>query len=164
MALVNSLGARGYLDKAAFSLSKAATSDIPVCEACRYGHQVKRPDGTTTTTKNPACVGALKKDQRQPGQQIFMDQLESCVRGCLLHTSGREPMSSRFCGTTVFCNAPSNYIHVKHQVTLNASDTINSTLSFERMARDLGVTIDSYHTDNGIFKSKAYLEKIRSDS
>ena len=43
-------------------------------------------------------------------------------------------------------------------VTLNASDTINAKHKWERHASDMGVEIDSYHTDNGIYKSKAFTE------
>ena len=91
---------------------------------------------------------------------MLSDQLESRVRGRLLHTAGHEPVSDRFCGSTIFCDAASNYIHVEHQVTLNASDTINAKTSFKRIAHDFGVTIGEYHTDNGVYKSKAFVEEI----
>ena len=35
--------------------------------------------------------------------------------------------------------------------------------NFERVALDMNVKVDSYHTDNGIFKSKAFVDKIRSN-
>ena len=60
----------------------------------------------------------------------------------------------------MFCDAASGYIHVEHQVTLNASDSIMAKEGFERMALDHGVVVDSYHTDNGIFKSKAYVKHL----
>ena len=157
---VKSLGSRGYLDKKALSLSEVDVHDPPMCRACKHGRQTRTPDGTTITSKNPERTGNLKKDKLSPGQTVFCDQLESRVRGRLLHTAGREPESEKFCGTTVFCDAASGYIHVEHQVTLNASDTINSKLAFERKAMELGVTVSSYHTDNGIFKSRAFTEEI----
>jgi hypothetical protein len=160
-SLISSLGARGYLDKQALALADSSPSDTPKCEACRYGRQVKRPDGTTTTRKNPDRIGALKLDQLKPGQTIFCDQLESRVRGRLLHTAGREPTSSRFCGTTVFCDAASNYIHVEHQVTLNASDTINSKLCFERTEKEMGVTVDAYHTEKPRYFGPNFSPRLR---
>ena len=157
---VKSLGSRGYLDKKALSLSDVNVNDPPMCRACKHGRQTRTPDGSTITTKNPDCIGNLKKEKLTPGQTVFCDQLESRVRGRLLHTAGREPESEKFCGTTVFCDAASGYIHVEHQVTLNASDTINSKLAFERKAMELGVSVSSYHTDNGIFKSQAFTNEI----
>ena len=44
---------------------------------------------------------------------------------------------------------------------LNASDSIMAKDNFERMAQDVGVSVDSYHTDNGIFKSRKYVEALR---
>jgi hypothetical protein len=49
---------------------------------------------------------------------------------------------------------------VHHQVTLNATDTINSKIAFEREAQDLGVLIESYQTDNGIYSSAAFTKEI----
>ena len=125
---VRKLALGGFLDKLAFGLQRDAVPDQPHCAACQFGKQVRKPDGATITTKNPDVTGSLKVDQLEPGQRIFSDQLESRVRGRLLHTAGREPASDKFCGSTVFCDAASNLIHVEHQVTLNATDTINGML------------------------------------
>ena len=54
----------------------------------------------------------------------------------------------------LYFDAASGYIHVEHQVTLNAADTINSKNSFERLARELGIQVKGYHTDNGSYTSK----------
>ena len=158
------LATRGYLDKKALALSEISMDDHPPCEACKYGRQTRKPDGTTTTRRNPERIGALKRDKLEPGQLIFCDQLESRVRGRLFHTAGREPDSSKFCGSTVFCDAASGFIHVEHQVTLNATDTINAKLNFERIADEMRVNIGAYHTDNGIFKSRAFVDEIHNNS
>ena len=75
-------------------------------------------------------------------------------------TSGIEAEKDQYCGSTVSFDAASGYIHVEHQVTLSASDTIMSKNAFERAARDAGVTIQEYHTDNGVYQSKAFAEEI----
>ena len=62
-----------------------------------------------------------------------------------------------------FCDGASGYIHVEHQVTLNASDSIRAKENFERIAIQQGVVVDSHHTDNGIFKSQAFIDKILSN-
>ena len=157
---VQKMGIAGMLDRLGLGLSKERTGAAPLCSSCAFGKQVRKPDGTTTTSKNPAVVGSLKEGFLVPGARVFADQLVSFVRGRLLHTAGREPLKDRFCGSTVFCDAASGYIHVEHQVTFNASDSIMAKESFERMALHMGVTIESYHTDNGIFKSKAFVDEI----
>ena len=79
------------------------------------------------------------------------------MRGRLLHTAGREQESDKFCDSSVFVDASSGYIHLEHQVSLNATDSINAKTSFERMARDVGVKIEEYHTNNGIYTCQAYV-------
>lgn len=136
----------------------------PCCGSCLYGRQVKKPDGTTTTSKNPETTGGLKKDVLVPGQRIYSDQLESSVRGRLFHTAGKEQDKDRFCGASLFVDGASGYIHVECQVTLNAADSIVAKENFERDLSHMGVTVQSYHTDNGIYKSKAYTEELVSKS
>ena len=157
------LGAGGFLDKHALGLSTLQAQEAPQCEACRYGKQQRTPDKINTHARKPEQKGNLLKEKLYPGHTVFSDQLESRVRGRLLHTAGREADSDKFCGSTVFCDGASGYIHLEHQVTLNASDTINAKTSFEQHARDLGVTIDSYHTDNGIYSSTAFTQEIAAN-
>jgi hypothetical protein len=47
---------------------------------------------------------------------------------------------------------------LEHQVTLNA----NAKTAFEQHAHDLGVLIESYHTNNGIYTSAAFTQKVGS--
>ena len=54
----------------------------------------------------------------------------------------------------------SGYVHIEHQMTLHASGSINAKTAFERMAKDVGVDVMSYHTDNGIYTSKAYVVNL----
>ena len=55
----------------------------------------------------------------------------------------------------------SGYVYVACQVTLNANDTINSKHEWERHAGEMGVTVQNYHTDNGIYRSKkAFTEEL----
>jgi len=160
---VLTLALGGFLDRAALALHSCDLSSRPTCAACQYGKQVRTPDHTTITKKNPEAVGSLKAGQLVPGDRVFCDQLESRVRGRLLRTAGREPDKDRFCGSTAFCDAASGLIWVEHQVTLSASDTVNAKDSFEHMSLSHRVSVNSYHTDNGIFKSKAFVHHIASN-
>ena len=157
---VMKLALGNYLDLHALGLKMNPLVGQPKCAACQFGKQTRRPDHTTITTKNPEHTGALKEGQLRPGDRVFTDQLESRVRGRLLHTAGREQESNKFCGSSVFVDAASGYVHIEHQVSLGATDSINAKSSFERMARDLGVSVSQYHADNGIYNSKAYVQDL----
>lgn len=161
---VQTLGIAGYLDKLGLGLRHSKIMDQPVCTACQYGKQTRRPDETTTTSKRSDHQGNLLVNQLTPGDRIFVDHLESRTRGRLFHTAGHEPAADKFCGAMVFCDAASGYIHVEPQVTLNATDTILAKDSFERMALQLGITVNAYHTDNGVFKSQRFVHEIHTNA
>ena len=142
-----------FLDHHAHGLERNPLIGQPKCAACQFGKQVRRSDGTTITTKHPDHIGALKERQLKPGDTVFTDQLESRVRGRLLHTERTRKRTLLWKLRVV--DAASGYVHIEHQVTLNANDSINAKSAFERMARDVGVDITKYHTDNRIYTSKA---------
>ena len=144
-------------------LLQSKMSDHPKCSSCQCGKQTRIADRATTTIKNKAVGGSLKVNHTTPASCVFADQLESHIRGHVLHTAGQEPERNRFCGSMVFCDQASRYIHIEHQVTLNASDSIRAKENFERITVQQGVAVDSCHTDNGIFKSQAFVDEILSN-
>ena len=62
-------------------------------------------------------------------------------------------------GGCVFIDHASGYVSIKHQVAINATETVNAKLSFEREAQCQGVVIKGYHTDNGIFNASDFMEE-----
>ena len=130
-----------------------ASTSAPLCGSCLCGKQKRKPDGTTITSKNPDTLGNLIKGKLVPGECVFGDQLESPVRGRLFHTAGKEPDKDRYRGASIWIDAASSYIHTELQVTLNGSDTIVAKDNFEKDMESLGVRVQSYHTDNGIYVS-----------
>jgi len=63
-------------------------------------------------------------------------------------------------GGTIFCNAASWYIHIKHQVSLTSYKTIAAKVNFEWLAIEAGVTITSYHTNNRIYRLSEFLKEL----
>ena len=160
-SVVQQLAVGGWFDTKALGLSRLSLSEAPMCEACKYGKQTRRPDGTTKVSRLTHKDGALKQGFTMPGQRVFSDQLIFVHRGRLFHTAGAESIDDKFCGATIFVDAASGFMFAEPQVTLNASDTINAKHKFERQAMELGVQIESYHTDNGVYKSKAFTEESK---
>ena len=52
---------------------------------------------------------------------------------------------------------------VCHRALLAASDTIKSLFSVMCEAMEYGVELKRFHTDNGIFKSKAFVEALKDN-
>ena len=66
-----------------------------------------------------------------------------------------------YCGGSIFVDHASSLIHVEHQVTLGAMDTLAAKRSFERMALGNGVAVRNYHGDNGsAFTSREFNRHI----
>ena len=65
-----------------------------------------------------------------------------------------------FSGGCVFIDHDSGYVSIKHQVEINATETVKEKLTFERDDQSQGVAIKGYHTDNGIFNSSECMEEL----
>ena len=91
---------------------------------------------------------------------MFADHYISRDPGRLYHTKGKSDQSDMFSGGCVFIDHASGYVTIKHQVAINATETVNEKLNFEREAQSQGVAIKGYHTDNGIFNTSEFMEYL----
>ena len=80
--------------------------------------------------------------------------------GRLYHTKDKSYPYDMFSGGCVFINHFSGYVSIKHQVAINATETVKAKLTFERESQSQGVVIKVYHTDNGIFNSSEFMEDL----
>ena len=124
------------------------------CAGCLLATMKRRPD-EASHTKNRTEM-KLKENKLYPGQLVHSDQYESSVGGRAAQTYGKEKEIDKYKGGTIFCDSMSTYIHINHQTTLQAGDTLTGKHEFEDFAHSIGVTIESYRGDNHIFNSKAY--------
>ena len=144
-----------------FGLSpKLGKCDAPLCVACRFGKAHRRPTPRVSTPilsiKDGGESGKLAQEHLKPGQCISVDQYQSKAKGRLWTSRGKTEESSMYSGGTIFVDHASGLIHVEHQVSLGASETVMSKKLFERMAKDHGVMISGYHGDNGIFTAQEF--------
>ena len=95
----------------------------------------------------------MKENKLLPGDLIFYDQYEARVEGRLFSARGYSSTSRKYCGGTIFCDAASKRIFVVHQVGLTGQKTVQAKLHFERYAAGVGVFIQNYCTDNGVYTS-----------
>ena len=51
-------------------------------------------------------------------------------------------------------------MRIKHQVNINATETVKAKLTFEREDQSQGVAIKGYHTDNGIFYDSEVMKEL----
>ena len=61
--------------------------------------------------------------------------------GRLYHTKGKSNQSEMFSGGCVFKDPARGYASIKHQVAINAAETVKAKITFEREAQSQGVGI-----------------------
>ena len=89
---------------------------------------------------------------------VSADHYISRAPGRLYHTKGKSDQSDMFSGGCVFIDHASGYVSIKHQVAINATETVKSKLTFEREDKSQGVMINKYHTD--IFNTSKFMEEL----
>ena len=88
------------------------------------------------------------------------DHYISRAPGRIYHTKGKSDPSDMFsvgCGSI---DHASGYVSIKHQVAINATETVQAKLTFEREDQSQGVVIKGYHTDNGIFNASDFIKEL----
>jgi transposase InsO family protein len=98
----------------------------------------------------------LKEGDTAPGDCISCDHYISPVPGRVIAPSGYSSVRHSYQGGTIYVDHASGWIFHRPQKTLNVNDTICGKLLLESEARDVGVTIKAYHTDNGVFNCKEF--------
>ena len=94
---------------------------------------------------------------------IFSDQYETSTLGQVFGRRGAAIYAHKYKGGTLFCDAASKRIFVRHQVALSAQETVEAKLTFEREALQVGVQVKDYQTDNGVYTAKEFLEELTKE-
>ena len=79
------------------------------------------------------------------------DKFTSSHKGRLFSWFGKTASNMAYGGETIFVDHTSGFIHIEHQVSLSAGDTIRSKRSFERLLYNHGMIVKAHHADNGVF-------------
>ena len=61
-------------------------------------------------------------------------------------------------------NHASGYVDERHQVALTETETVKAKLQYEQSADILGVKIEKYSTDNGVFTSQQFMEHLAKNN
>ena len=136
--------------------AKTKTCSMPLCRSCALSKMTKQKTNTQHHTNDPAKEMALQREHLSPGACISWDQYVVPHRGRLYTSAGRERESLRFGGGSLAVDHASKRVFIHHQVSLDASHTLIGKRLLERDARAVGVNIQRYHADNGIFASAEF--------
>ena len=124
-----------------------------LCDACSVKNTVK-----------PSLTRNIKENNLRPGDCISINQYVCSHRGRLATGYGKTPLAQTYGGGTIFVDHASGYIHVEHQISLSAADTIRSKMSYEQLLMNHGVLVGRYIANNGVFTSAAFEKEIWNGS
>jgi Reverse transcriptase (RNA-dependent DNA polymerase) len=140
----------------------AAKAELPRCASCQFGKAKVKPSPGKPRPTEPDNSGALRKDKLLPGQQVSVDHFVGGPKGRLYTSKGKTDSGKMYAGGAIFVDHASSFIHVEHQIALTSHETLQSKHKFEAMCRDVGVTIQTYHTDNGsAFNNREFAEELK---
>ena len=137
-----------------------ANCESPKCATCEFGTGHRQPNKINTIKKNPVKEQEIKKDHLLPGKMVSADHYISWDTSRLYHKKGKSDKYDIFLGACVFIDHVSGYVSIKHQVAINATETVKAKINFDREAQSQGVVIKGYHTDNGIFNYSEFMYKL----
>ncbi len=141
-------------------------TETPICSSCIEGGMKWRPaaKGIKKNTQVDDKKGILKCEKLERGERIFSDQYASpTVAGRNYNLRGQMQSTLSFKGGTIFCDCATGFIFLRHQVSFTGMETANSMMALEREASSLGFAIKGWHTDNGVYTSKAILDHLASN-
>ncbi len=140
------------LHKGPFIKSKSHTPTCNTmslkCMACLCAKAAVRLPINSLSPKS-AKTNILKVNHLQPGDCISADHYFSPVHGCIPTSFGKEKIGYT-CGS-LFVDHTSGKIFNFLHYSSNTKETIDSALRLEAIAREEGINIKHYHSDNGIF-------------
>ena len=94
------------------------------CSSCEFGKVHLQPNKVNTIKKNPMKEQELKKGHLLPVQMVSADHYISRYPGRLYHTKGKSYPSDMFSGGCVYIYHASVYVSIKHQVSINSTETV----------------------------------------
>ena len=104
----------------------------------------------------------LKKGDIFFGKNVSVDKYVSAVPGRLYSSKGSSSSKNKFCGGTIFVDYASDFVEIRHQCTLSATDTFKSKVEFEQAAKNCGINIEAYYTVNSVFTAKDFDEELQN--
>jgi hypothetical protein len=98
----------------------------------------------------------LRRNDLAPGQCISCNHFICSDRGRRWDTFGRNTGKHGYIGGALYVDHASGKVFHYPQTDLTAEQTICGKQTVEKGARDAGIEVKSYHTDNGTFTSAEF--------
>ena len=104
-------------------------------------------------------VTIRKPSHNYPGAKVLTDQSVVAQPVLVPQMDGRHT-NDWICSATGFLDHHTGYSYSSLQTSLDGEQTVAAKISFESHAESHGVTIQSYHADNGWFAEQRFLDSV----
>ena len=125
-----------------------------ICPSCIIGNMKRKPWRYKNGQSN-----IRKEDEDFSGACVSVDQLVSKQPGLVPRQDGKHSLA-RITGATIYMDHHSNWIYSQFQTSLDGEQTCASKVAFEAKASTYGVSIKSFHADNGRFAEKSFKDEV----
>jgi transposase InsO family protein len=130
--------------------SRLVKCPILVCTMCLFGKATRKPwQHKHLDNAKQVQIPTI------PGKVISVDQMISPTPGLVAQMTGKHTLA-RYCYATVFIDHASDLSFIHLQKTATVEETMEAKEAFERYAKQHGVLVQHYHSNNGVFTSHAW--------
>ena len=140
-------------------LPKAFTKcETPLCTACLYAKQTRRP-----WRQKPVKSPPMEQHKLEPGEVVSVDQMVSPTLGLVAQMTGTLT-TQRYKYATIYVDQASRLGYTFLQKTATSEETIKGKIAFELYCLSQGVKVKAYHADNGVFRANAWVNHCNQNN
>ena len=131
-----------------------------MCATFQYTEAHRRPAKGSIQTPNPDTDGAIHDENLKAKNMVSVDHFESRLKGRTYSSLGGLP-ADKYVGYCMFVDSMRFFLHVEQQFRFSSSENIRVKQTFEQLAMDHGVLINSYKAEHGFLKADAFVTHIK---
>jgi hypothetical protein len=131
---------------------QVATCQIPKCLSCYENKGKKR--------SHKQHRGSITEGDTRPGSNTSIDHVDAAnVPGYTWQHKGR-PTLNKYKNFMLFVDHKTRLVYPSFQESKTEAEACRSKCDYEKFAQRYHVTVDSYHADNGVFRSETFQKAI----
>jgi hypothetical protein len=131
---------------------QVATYQIPKCLSCSKNKRMKR--------SHKQHHGSITQDDNYPGSNTSIDHVDAVnVPGYTWQHKGR-PTLKKYKNFMLFVDHKTRLVYPSFQESKTASEACRSKYDYDKFAKRYQNTVNSYHADNGAFRSETFQKSI----
>ena len=82
--------------------------------------------------------------------------------GCLYTSMGKTTSDLMYAGGCIFVDHATGDVHVENLLNFTTTETLQAKARYKKRMADMGVTVQAYQADNGIFATLDFVNNIES--